>query len=306
MNEHKVNLFLDSGAFSAWTMGVPINIQSYIAFIKKHKDLIKVYANLDVIGLGGKQPNEKTAEKTWENQLTMEESNLHPLPCFHFGEPMEYLDRYVKYYDYIALGVAGNKGSKLIPWMNDCFSNHICDKDGMPKVKVHGFAVTSLKLMLRYPWYSVDSTSWVIISRMGAIMMPRFRKGEWIYDEQSWKVIVSNRNPSMADKDKHIDTMVRAQRKAALDYIEHKGFVLGRSIFRKVSTSHELQKNERWAEPKPKTSKERLLEVVIEPGLSNDYKQRDQMNIIYYTDLEKSMPEWPWAFKSEANYGFFK
>ena len=51
MKNNKVELFLDSGAFSAFTQKVTIDIQEYIAFIKEHEDIIDVYANLDVIGM---------------------------------------------------------------------------------------------------------------------------------------------------------------------------------------------------------------------------------------------------------------
>ena len=41
--EKKVELFLDSGAYSAKSQGVIINIQDYIKFIKENKDVISVY-----------------------------------------------------------------------------------------------------------------------------------------------------------------------------------------------------------------------------------------------------------------------
>lgn len=39
-----VNLFLDSGAYSAYTKGVNIDIQEYISFIKSNIKYISVYA----------------------------------------------------------------------------------------------------------------------------------------------------------------------------------------------------------------------------------------------------------------------
>lgn len=302
---NEVNLFLDSGAFSAWTQGIQIDIQEYIDFIKEHKDIIEVYANLDVIGIGGKQPNQQTAEMTLKNQKIMEDAGLHPIPAFHFGEPFEFLENYVKNYDYIALGVAGNSGVKLIPWLDICFGDYICDKDGMPKVKVHGFAVTSLPVMLRYPWYSVDSTSWVTTGRMGSIYVPRFQNGRWIYDKNSWKIAVSSRSPSSKEAGKHINTLSPKQKEIVLKYIHEKGYKLGESRFKHVSQSHELAKNERWAEKKPKNkSARRLLEIIEEPGLSNKYQLRDEINIIYFQDLEKTMLEWPWPFKQKGMKGF--
>ncbi len=44
-----VDVFLDSGAFTAWTKRVEIDIQKYIEFIKQNQDVLTVYANLDVI-----------------------------------------------------------------------------------------------------------------------------------------------------------------------------------------------------------------------------------------------------------------
>jgi hypothetical protein len=294
----KVHLFLDSGAFSAWTQGVPIDIQEYITFIKENKDILDIYANLDVIGIGGKQPNKLTAQKTLENQKIMEAAGLSPLPCFHFGEPFEFLEYYVANYEYLALGVAGNSGTTLIPWLNECFSKYICDEKGFPKIKVHGFAVTSLKLMLKYPWYSVDSTSWVVTGRMGGIFIPRWADNKWVYDGASWKISVSNQSPNMKQNNQHIETLSPQNRKIIMRYIEEKGYCLGESTFSEVDQSHELLENERWAEKKPanKTQK-RKLETIVIPGISNTYQLRDEMNIIYFLDLEKSMPEWPWSFK---------
>lgn len=295
-----VRLFLDSGAFSAWTQGVEINIQEYIEFIKEHEEHLEVYANLDVIGIGGKQPNKLTAEKTLENQKIMEAAGLAPLPCFHFGEPFEYLEYYVENYDYLALGVAGNTGARLLPWLDVCFGDYICGKDGLPKVKVHGFAVTSLTAMTRYPWYSVDSTSWVLASRMGFIFVPRYKNGQWIYDDHSWKISVSSRSPNKKDAGQHIDTMPPRERAVITAYIKEKGFQLGKSRFVKVPGTHQLTENERWADKKPKDPKAvRLLEILEEEGISNRYQLRDEINITYFHDLERNLPEWPWQFKRD-------
>jgi len=294
---NKIDLFLDSGAFSAWTQKTSIDIEEYIAFIKKYEKDLTIYANLDVIGLGGKQPNKLTADKTLENQRIMEDAGLSPVPCFHYGEPFSYLEYYVENYPYIALGSAGNIGTKLMKWMDKCFGEFICDKEGCPKTKVHGFAVTAISLMVRYPWYSVDSTSWVDTGRLGSIYIPRRSNGKWVYDDNSWKIDVSNKSPSMKDKDEHITTLPEEKRQLCLQYIEEKGYKLGKSRFRMVRQDRLLKDNERWAEKKPKDKDAlRKLEVIQEAGVSNTYQLRDEMNILYFLGLEKSMPKWPWKF----------
>jgi len=290
---NKVELFLDSGAFSAWSKGASIDIQEYSKFIQRHEDVIEVYANLDVIG---------DAKATLKNQKTMEEAGLSPIPTFHQGEDWKYLHYYIERYSYIALGgMIGMTSTNLIPFLDTCW-NIICDtKDRMPKVKVHGFGLTSLKLMLQYPWYSVDSTSWVVTGRMGSIYMPRYRKGKWIYDENSWKIAVSNRSPNKKEAGKHFSTLPEVEKQLVLKYISEKGYPMGKSRFERVSQKHELKENERWAEKKPADKgASRELEIIEEPGLCNKYQLRDELNIIYFLDLEASMPEWPWAFTKQV------
>jgi len=97
MNIHdyyqNAELFLDSGAYSAFTKGVKIDIQDYIRFIKRHG--VELYANLDDI---------KSHNKTLLNQKEMEKAGLNPLPVWHIYEPHSVLKWYVENYDYVALG----------------------------------------------------------------------------------------------------------------------------------------------------------------------------------------------------------
>ena len=46
----KLELFLDSGAYSVATIGQTVKLDQYISFIHKWKDLFTVYAALDDIG----------------------------------------------------------------------------------------------------------------------------------------------------------------------------------------------------------------------------------------------------------------
>lgn len=304
-DENKVDLFLDSGAFSAWTQGIEINIQDYIEFIKKYKDEIDLYANLDVISFSpNPSDKEEAARKTLENQKIMESAGLSPLPVFHVGEPWKYLEYYLKKYDYIGLGgMVQQPKTILIPWLDKVFGDFICDKRGYPKVKVHGFGLTSVPLMIRYPWYSVDSTTWVVNSRLGRVFIPSRRNGKWGYGKGFWTISVSSRSPDKKKPREHIDNIPPIQKKIALEYIHELGYSLGRSRFEKALQSHELKENERWAEKKPKDpTTKRLLEIIEEPGLSNKYELRDEFNIIFFQNLEKALTFKP--FKQKGVKGF--
>lgn len=300
----KVELFLDSGAFSAWSQKSSINIKEYIAFIKENEHLIDVYANLDVIG---------NSKASWRNQRIMEKAGLKPMPVYHLEDPIEDLHKCVEEYEYFGLGgmARGVRAYTRREYLDKCF-NIICDTpDRMPKCKVHGFGMTSLTLMLLYPWYSVDSTTWVITGRVGSIFVPKRSGGKWIYDETSLKLDVSNKNPTKNKRTSkagvpstHIDQLKPEQKKVFVDYLNEKGYGLGKSEFKMVNQQHKLAENEKWFENKPKDKHEkRELEIIIEPGLSNDYKLRDELNIIYFLDLEKSIQPWPWPFISKKQKG---
>jgi hypothetical protein len=144
-----MKIFLDSGGFSAMTKGVTIDLDKYIEFCNQYKEVLEVYAVLDVIG---------DFKATMKNQEYMEEKGSNPLPVFHFGGNLDDLKYLCSNYDYIALGGLvpySKQKAKLIEWLDKCF-----DVIGTG-TKIHGFGMTGLDILYRYPFYSVDSTSWL-------------------------------------------------------------------------------------------------------------------------------------------------
>jgi hypothetical protein len=185
-------------------------------------------------------------------------------------------------------------------WLDQLFSTFLC-KDGWPIVKVHGFGLTTLKLLLRYPWYSVDSTSWVMESRNGRIYIPRKKDSKWVFDESPFMVDVSLR-PGKGGNDYYF-TLSPTTKKIVDDYVEEKGFVIGASEFFNIGVDHELKEDERLIGPQV-NGKRRLCERIVSPGLCNQYMERDKLNIKYFLDLEKSIPEWPVQFGVKRRTGF--
>lgn len=161
--EHK-KIFLDSGAYSAITKGIKINIDDYISFIKENQKHIELYANLDSIG------DWKT---TMDNQRYMESRGLSPLPVYHYGEPKEVLEELCKRYEYIALGgLVGASVQNQEQWLSLCFS---IIKRYWPK-KIHGFGINSVRIWKQFPFYSVDSTRWILQAAKYASIL-RFENG---------------------------------------------------------------------------------------------------------------------------------
>ena len=143
-----------------------MDIEAYAKFCHDNADFIEVASVLDAIG---------SAEGTWRNQKRLEDLGVHCLPCFHYGEPEAALEYYLDNYDHMTIGgMVPISSPNLIRWLDRIWPEHILDKDGKPRAKVHGFGLTSPTLMTRYPWYSVDSSSWVQIASYGAVFEPEY------------------------------------------------------------------------------------------------------------------------------------
>lgn len=211
--------FLDSGAFSAWSRGTSIDIDEYCAFIKANIELIEVCACLDVIpGAPGRkatvQEREQAAEQTWTNYQYMLNEGLDPLPVFHYGEDFRFLERMLDFgCKYIGIGgLVGIPSPNRRAWLDRLFLR-LTDDKGMPIVKTHGFGMTSVPLIFRYPWYSVDSTTWIKITANGAVYLPAMVNDEFVFDQIPSTVSVSDRNPKQGVGGKAANTMSPAMRK---------------------------------------------------------------------------------------------
>jgi hypothetical protein len=168
VNEWNIkDFFLDSGAFSAFTLGEKIDIKEYGKTILANQTVITQAANLDVIG---------NPEETYKNWLLLKEMGCDVLPVIHYGVDKKWFDIYLKEHKvkYLALGGLVpyvKKRTKIKKWLDYCFfilKNY-------PTVKIHLFGVTTNWILQRYPIYSCDSISWLYAQKSGRIVV--FDKG---------------------------------------------------------------------------------------------------------------------------------
>lgn len=200
-------VFLDSGAYSAFTKGTTIDLRGYVDFIKRNQDIIECASVLDVIG---------DPMATYANQREMERLGVRALPCYHTGEDPRWCMHYVANYDYITLGgLVGASTKALLNWLDTVWEKYLIDGAGRPKVKVHGFGITSRPAMARYPWYSLDSAGWVQLSASGGILHPDHG---YIY--------ISSTSPSRKDEGRHFDTYSPIEQKALADEFERIGYTV--------------------------------------------------------------------------------
>jgi hypothetical protein len=204
-------IFLDSGAFSAYTLGIDLDITAYCDYIKRNSDIIRVDEGIVMAsvldGIGDPQ-------LTYENQMEMERQGVRPLPCFHAGEDERYLEWYVKNYDYITLGgMVGSSTKQLMIWLDRMWDKYLTDSSGNPRIKVHGFGITSIPIMERYPWWSCDSSSWIQSAAYGSVIMPDYGP-----------ISVSEKSPSRHDAGQHVCNLAPLMQEKVLTTFELQGF----------------------------------------------------------------------------------
>jgi hypothetical protein len=159
-----VQIFSDSGAFSAYNAGAEVQLDGYVDWLNRNAGAFSVYVNLDVI---------RNPEASAANLAAMEETGLKPIPVFHIGSPMEILDRLADSYPYIALGgMVGVEEATAFKWAATCF------KLVGNRSKFHGFGQTRIQIMRALPWYSVDSSSWGAGHRFGQVSV--FMNGQLV------------------------------------------------------------------------------------------------------------------------------
>jgi hypothetical protein len=221
MREDHTQVFLDSGAFSAFTLKVDLSVAEYCDYIKRNIDLIRVE---DGVVMASVLDGIGDPLQTYRNQCEMEARGVRPLPCFHSGEDERYLEHYVKNYDYITLGgMVGASSAQLMKWLDRIWDKYLVDGSGRPRLKVHGFGITSIPIMEAYPWYSCDSSSWVQTAAFGGIQTP-----DW------GPINVSEKSPQRHDAGQHATTLSPIEQDVIFKHLEDMGFT-----YERLSTVYE-------------------------------------------------------------------
>jgi hypothetical protein len=166
--DYNVQIFADSGAFSAYKLGSQITLQEYSAWLQEYRSIFHVYANFDVIG---------DAVGTDRNQRILEDSGLNPLPVFHAGSSWDVLEGLIERYPYIALG---GLAAKIVQGEGSMRFLVKCYRMGEGRAVFHGFGATGWKWLSNFGWYSCDSSAWVNGFRFGVIHLFDKNKGKMI------------------------------------------------------------------------------------------------------------------------------
>lgn len=254
-------LLIDSGAFTVHRKGGTVDLDAYIQWLNDNDEFIDYAIELDHIP--GKWGEVKTPEdlalgpvNTWKNYLYMVERCKSPkklLPVFHQGEQLKYLEQIVnfqidgEYVPYIC--ISGNKeltNKQREDWYEKCYD--VIKRSNNPNVKVHCLGSATLSNAVKYPFTSMDATSWIMTGATGNIFT----------DYGNVQVSKESTN----DKN-HISNMPEAAQKVIADYCNSYGITLEQAAesyrYRMLINIHYLVDKSAVTEYVPRNHKIRKL-----------------------------------------------
>jgi len=230
----KVKLFMDSGVFGVWNRKLPpLDLKQYAKFINDVGHLLHCYATMDHIpgtpGIPRTMADvEKSAAIGYKNQQKLKDLGIRPIPIFHQGEDFKWLEKYLADEEpYIGIAtlkdIPGDTSEQHQKWLDQMFSI-LTDSKGRPLVKTHGFGITKVDFLMRYPWTTCDSTTWALAAGFGMIYMPVFKKGAFQYDQMPTRVIMSGRKQaSWSSQRRQHGDMKGIEREAVDRYLKYCG-----------------------------------------------------------------------------------
>lgn len=211
------NLIIDSGAFTSWNSGKPVELQELLDnnkyLLDNHGDKHTfTFISLDVMpGERDRAPTpdeiQAGMDKSLENLAVLHRELSAPvLPVFHSGEPVSFRDALLEYSNYLCLSM--NQGMSEMERVN--WAQRVAPKGA----KLHGLAATGNTMLKAVPWHSVDSAGWLMVAAMGSILIHNGKR--------FFSLSISDDSPNLKTRGKHLQN--RHDKEMLCDIIISRGY----------------------------------------------------------------------------------
>lgn len=177
ISNHKGLITIDSGAHSFFGflgMSVVHNdnnknqdempdpheyFNNYLNWIEANYDKASYFVELDLQEIVGQ-------DTVWDWREQYKKRGVYDkiITVHHSGNKPEHFQEMIKHSQSKYIGLEGLRDGKIkLPYME------LLKEAYHKQIKVHGFALTNQKLISKYPFYSVDSSSWTAVNRYGVL-----------------------------------------------------------------------------------------------------------------------------------------
>jgi len=133
----------------------------YVPWVKENKDKWAFYVTLDYLR---HQPT------IFKMQKRFMRDGLRPVPVYHGDSDLTWLKKYRDMgFKFICVGTTAEIRGSSTHRSKQFFLDRVFDFGAKHDIQFHGLAMTSLSVMLQFPWYSVDSSTWARTAAFGMI-----------------------------------------------------------------------------------------------------------------------------------------
>lgn len=147
-----LDLIIDSGAFTASTIGQKINLHEYAENLNRYAPHATAAFNLDVIG------DWTASARNFDRLRERVTDEVQLLPVWHTASPTEELARMCREYGYVGIGGAvahASSPKRLMPAL--VHAHRVAREHG---AQLHGLGITGSTTLFRLPWHTADSSTW--------------------------------------------------------------------------------------------------------------------------------------------------
>ncbi len=203
-----IQFFIDSGAHTYQQYGEYENcsiefwedyIRKYLNWVEQNKKYIFAIANLDIENLVGDE-----VVRRWNEKFFIPFMQRTGIPvCFVWHEN-SFTDWkwYCKQYSYVGLSAVTTEGK------NHGLSEYLAKLNVAKRygTLVHGFGMTQIELLTKIPFFTVDSTTWLVGTKYGELNFwdgrtwKRLKKDQWKRQYKN-KLIKLGANWELAEKE---------------------------------------------------------------------------------------------------------
>lgn len=147
-----LDLLIDSGAFTAFTIGKKIDLVEYADNLNRYGKRASAAFNLDVIG------DWRASAKNYERLRSRVDNEVNILPVWHTASPVTELHRLCREHNYVGIGGAVEHASTPKRLMPALIRAHLVAREH--GTLLHGLGVTGATTLNRLPWHTADSSTW--------------------------------------------------------------------------------------------------------------------------------------------------
>ncbi len=157
------DVLIDSGAFSAYSLGKPIDLNTYIMYCREYYSKCWQYIMLDEV---------KNVKQSMKNLDSMLSAGLKPMPVLVDGMEYSLMKDFVKINEYICVaGGVGTSDKRAHYRYQQAF------KYSEGKAKIHALGFLRFPDIFQLPIYSGDSSSYTAGMRFGIMSEFEPKKG---------------------------------------------------------------------------------------------------------------------------------